>query len=103
MLKLEPPAPRTRNVVSDWIGGRRPASNGKEVKAAEQFLPGSSMHTIYAQEETSEETSSQEQTDDLVGIGRIGGIDLLTRWVSTWKCLFIFKVEYIHVLLGSAH
>lgn len=110
MLKLEPPAERTKTVVSEWIAGVRPGSEegeripaimskwlkevyrrlrevfqksraeGPDVKI--QFLPGSSMHTIYA----------QGPSPDLVGVGRIAGFDPLTRWVSTWRLLYLFKV-----------
>ena len=117
MLKLQPPAERTKTVVSGWIAGVRPgAEKGQRFVtkminwlrklsrrfregfsrrrtivdgpgAKQQFLPGSSMHTIYA----------EGPAPDLVSVGRIAGIDLLTQWVSTWRILYLFKV----LILGT--
>ena len=111
MLKLQTPAERTKSVISGWIAGIGPQTEDGEPittimnkwlkkKALEfrqalrksrekkdsnvkiQFLPGSSMHNIYA----------QGPSPDLVGVGRIAGFDPLTRWVSTWRLLYLFKV-----------
>ena len=112
MLKLQPPAERTKTVVSEWIAGVRPGAEkgqGFATKminwlrklsrrfregfprcrtivdgpgAKKQFLPGSSMDTIYA----------EGPAPDLVAVGRIAGFDLLTQWVSTWRVLYLFKV-----------
>lgn len=42
------------------------------------------MHEIYA----------GGPTPDLVGVGKIAGVDLLTRWVSTWNLLYLFKDKH---------
>jgi hypothetical protein len=105
MLKLEPPAERTKTVVSDWIGGRRPDG----IKGVVQFLPGSLMHSIYAQKQPSTSHGTvfrkmvrivrqwwgldpREPANDLVGIGRIAGVDLLTRFIAPRRFLSIFRV-----------
>ena len=111
MLKLEPPAERTKTVVSDWITGVHPRTKSEKWNVAimsewlkkvyrrlreefhksrieeppdlkQQFMPTSSMHETYA----------GKSSPDLVGVGRIAGADPLTSWVSTWRLLYLFKV-----------
>ena len=133
MLKLEPPAERTKTVVSNWIAGVDPRTKSKRWNLAimseslkrvyhrlrekfrkspveepfdvkQQFIPTSSMHEIYAGRSFPSSWNEKivgEPSPDLVGVGRIAGVDPLTRWVSTWDLLFIFKV-WIPVLTFGA-
>ena len=74
-----------------------------------QFLPNTSMHSIYAQKQPSSSPETgfrkivrivrqswgldpRESVDDLVGIGRMAGVDLLTRFIASRQFLSIFRV-----------
>ena len=136
MLKLDPPAERTKTVVSDWIAGVHPLTK-KEKKNEEwikemskwvkkvsgqlkekfrespveehpgvkqQFIPTSSMHEIYVRKSSPSSDDGRivgEPSPDLVGVGRIAGVDLLTRWVSNRDILYIFKVWISMVSFGA--
>ena len=136
MLKLEPPAERTKTIVSNWITGVHPGTNSEEkseewsiaimskwlIKVSrqlrekfrnspveelpdvkQQFMPTSSMHGIYVRESPSFVNGRiiGELSPDLVSVGRIAGVDPLTRWVSTWGLLYIFKVWISMVSFGA--
>ena len=133
MLKLEPPAERTKTVVSNWIAGVHPRTKSEEWNIAimikwlrkvsrrlrdkfrksrveeppdvkQQFMPTSSMHGIYVRESSPSFVNGRivgEPSPDLVGVGRIAGVDPLTRWVSTWSLLYIFKVWIPMVSFGA--
>ncbi|EFZ04125.1 hypothetical protein X797_005909 [Metarhizium robertsii] len=78
MLKLEPPANRTKAVVSDWIAGVVPDQRPRRAQTDGETVP----HT---------QVPRKEPASDLVAVGRIAGADLLTKWVATWNWLFVFK------------
>ena len=105
MLKLEEPADRSANVVTQWVLGKIRTKPGTQ-QPSRQFVPGTAMDHVYPEVQLPEPSFStrffsrrgprvlkkpliQPSIQDRVSVGRAASADRLSRWISRFD--FILK------------